>query len=67
MPLYTVLDMLHGLVHGREESLNLLKHNKYYVMPIVNIDGSHAIMKHYLQTGELLLKRKNNDRMYEDL
>ena len=67
MPLYTVLDMLHGLVHGREEAINLLKHNRYYVMPIVNVDGSYAIMNHYLQTGELMLKRKNNDRMYEDL
>ena len=66
MPLYTVLDLLHGLVHQDPETLEILKRNQIFTIPIVNVDGSFAIYEHYMQTGELLLKRKNNDRRFEN-
>lgn len=43
-----------------------MKRNKYFVLPIVNVDGSYTIFEHYEQTGELLLKRKNNNFEYEN-
>ena len=61
MPLYTVIYLLHGYVHGYQETLTLLRRNKYFVLPIVNVDGSFTIMEQYEQTGELILKRKNNN------
>lgn len=39
--------------------------NKYFVIPVVNVDGSAIILEHYLETGELLIKRKNADRQFE--
>jgi hypothetical protein len=65
MPLYVILDLLHGLVHGDPETLEILKRNQVFVIPIVNVDGSNKIYDHYMQTGELLLKRKNMDRSNE--
>ena len=61
MPLYTVIYLLHGYIHGDPETLALLQRNKYFVLPIVNVDGSFTIMEQYEQTGELILKRKNNN------
>lgn len=40
MPLYMVLNLLHGYVHRNPEKLILLGKNKYFIIPIVNIDGS---------------------------
>jgi hypothetical protein len=65
MPIYSVLYLLHGLVHGQKEKINLLARNKYLVVPFINTDGSYTIYEHYMQTGELLLKRKNNNLRYE--
>jgi len=65
MPLYTILDLLHGLVHGDPEKIALLEQNKYFVIPVVNVDGFYTIYEQYMKTGELILKRKNNDRSNE--
>ena len=65
MPLYTILDLLHGLVHGEPEKIALLEQNKYFVIPVVNVDGFYTIYEQYMKTGELILKRKNNDRSHE--
>ena len=65
MPLYTVLDILHGVVHQDPSTLEMLTNNQIFVIPVVNVDGFHTIYDHYEQTGELLLKRKNNDRSNE--
>jgi carboxypeptidase T len=65
MPLYTILDLLHGLVHRNPEKMMLLQQNQYFVIPVVNVDGFYTIYENYLQTGELIYKRKNNDRTYE--
>jgi hypothetical protein len=32
---------------------------------MVNVDGSFAIYKKFIDTGKLILKRKNNDRNHE--
>jgi len=32
---------------------------------MVNVDGSFTIYDQYEKTGELILKRKNNDRRFE--
>lgn len=66
MPLYIVLDLLHGLVHEDPETIEILKRNQIFTIPFVNVDGSHKIYEHWMQTGELLLKRKNNDRRFEN-
>jgi hypothetical protein len=60
-----ILDLLHGYVHQNPEKLILLAKNQYFVMPIVNIDGSWQIMDHYLKHGNLIYKRKNNNVQYE--
>ena len=65
MPLFSILNLFHGALHGDQEKINLLKMNKYFVIPVVNVDGSAIILEHYLETGELLIKRKNGDRQYE--
>lgn len=65
MPLYSILDLLHGMVHGNKEKILLLEQNKYFVIPVLNIDGFHSIYDEYMKTGELVLKRKNNDRRFE--
>ena len=43
MPLFAILDLLHGLVHGDQEKIMLLEQNKYFVIPVVNIDGFYTI------------------------
>ena len=43
MPLYCILDLLHGLMHFNMEKILLLKRNKYFVIPFVNVDGSYTI------------------------
>lgn len=65
MPLYAALDLLHGYTHGDKEKLALLARNKYFIIPMLNTDGCHEIMKHWKETGEMLLKRKNNDIRFE--
>lgn len=65
MPLFAILDLLHGLVHGDQEKIALLEQNKYFVIPVVNVDGFYTIYEQYMKTGELVLKRKNNDRSHE--
>lgn len=44
----------------------LLEQNKYFVIPVVNVDGFYTIYEQYMKTGELVLKRKNNDRRFEE-
>jgi len=56
-----ILDLLHGLVHKNPEKMMLLSQNKYFVIPMVNVDGSYTIYQKYMETGELVLKRKNNN------
>ena len=65
MVLYSILDLLHGLVHLDPERLILLQRNKYFFIPALNVDGSQKIKDHYDETGELLYKRKNMDDTYE--
>ena len=65
MPLYSMLELLHGYANHDKETLEILARSKVFVIPILNVDGSHSILEHYKKTGELLLKRKNNNRAYE--
>ena len=65
MPLYSVLDLCHGYLHGDHEKTQLLLENKYFVIPMLNTDGSYTIYDEYLKTGQLIYKRKNNDRVEE--
>lgn len=65
MPLYTILDILHGLVHQNPETIETLKRTRIYSIPVVNIDGFHKIWEEWMKTGELILKRKNMDRRFE--
>ena len=39
--------------------------NSLFVIPILNVDGSYTIQDTYDKTGELILKRKNNNRENE--
>jgi hypothetical protein len=65
MGIYAILELLHGYVQGDAEKIELLKRNKYMMIPFINTDGSYAIFEHYQKTGELMLKRKNNNFKYE--
>jgi len=64
-PLFMLLDLLHGFVQNDPEKMLLLARNKYYIIPMVNVDGSFTIYDQYEKTGELVYKRKNNDRRFE--
>ena len=60
MAFYSLLKLLHdGLVHHDKSALSLLKQNKYYVIPSVNVDGVAYIEREYIATGHLPTKRKN--------
>jgi len=60
MPLYSVLRLIHGgIIHNDEKYTNLLLQNKYYVLPVTNVDGLNDIEEHYNKTGEWLTRRKN--------
>lgn len=65
MPLYSLLKLLHGMVHQQRETMNLLIQNKYYFIPIVNVDGVAEIEEHYKATGKFLEKRKNMNPKYK--
>ena len=58
MVLYTALKLLHGgLVHHNKDYENLLAMNKYYAIPIINVDGANFIEEKYQEYGILLPKR----------
>lgn len=59
------MDLLHGLVHDDPKTLEILKRDKIFAIPMLNTDGSHKIYEKYLETGKLVLKRKNNNRSHE--
>ena len=65
MPLFMLIDLLHGLVHRDEEKLILLQRSKFFFIPMVNADGSYKIFDYYQTNGKLLLKRKNMDHTYQ--
>jgi len=65
MPLYVILDLLHALVqNGNDggETIEILKRSQIWTIPFVNVDGSFTIWDHWQKNGELILKRKNNNR-----
>jgi len=51
MSLYAILDLLHGYVNGDQEKINLLARNQYWVIPMLNTDGTWTIMDHWKSTG----------------
>jgi carboxypeptidase T len=59
MPLFSLLKMLHGLEHKDEKYLQMLAQNKYYIIPIVNVDGVNDIEQSFLKTGKIVPRRKN--------
>ena len=62
MPLYSVLRLLHGgVVHSDPKYKDMLVANKYYVVPIVNVDGVAYIERHFEETGEMSDMRKNRN------
>ena len=59
LPLYAMLRMLHGYVHNDKHYVDLLVQNKYYVIPVVNVDGLSYIEEEWNKNKELKNKRKN--------
>ena len=60
MVLYSVLKMIHGgILHEDERYFNLLRQNKYYIVPTVNVDGLAYIEAGYRKTGDFPEKRTN--------
>jgi len=59
LPLYAILRMLHGYVHQDPHYVDLLTQNKYYVIPVVNVDGLAYIEEEWNKTKTLKNKRKN--------
>ena len=46
-------------MHSDSHYVDLLAANKYYVVPVVNVDGLADIEKIFLETGEMTTRRKN--------
>lgn len=70
MPLFSILMLLHGMIHSDSNddlSLDLLVQNKYYVVPVVNVDGVALIERHWTETGHFFEKRKNMNPKYKEL
>lgn len=63
--MYSVLRLLHGYIHQKDEYINMLILNKFYVIPIVNVDGVAKIEKEFVETGKNILKRKNMNPKYK--
>ena len=59
MALFSVLKVVHGSVHNEPKYVELLKQNKYYVIPTVNVDGLAYIEHEFLKTGKMVAKRTN--------
>jgi hypothetical protein len=59
LPMYAILRMLHGYVHNDPYYTNLLAQNKYYVVPVVNVDGLAFVEEGWNKEHELKIKRKN--------
>lgn len=67
MPLYSVLNILHGaVIHKNPYYINMLKQTKFYVVPVVNIDGLADIEKIFLEKGEVTTRRKNMNSSLKD-
>ena len=60
--MYQILKLLKkGVVQKDEKYVNLLKQNKYYFLPIFNVDGVAFIEKGWEENHKILPKRKNMD------
>lgn len=67
MPLFSLLKMLHGgLIHGDERYYHLLTQNKYFVVPVVNVDGLADIEKKWIETGVYHPRRKNMNPLFKN-
>lgn len=65
MPLYSVLRMIHGgYIHNDDKYRNLLTQNKYYVVPVVNVDGLADIESNFDKTGKVQTRRKNMNNQF---
>ena len=40
---------------------NMMINNKFYFLPVLNVDGLHFIENHWLKTGIFARKRKNEN------
>ena len=63
LPLFSILKLFHGLIHGDTPSTSMLLQNRYLVVPTVNVDGLAYIEDQYLSTGKIETKRTNMDIM----
>ena len=67
LPLYSILRMIHGALFKKDERyIHLLKTNRYFVIPVVNVDGLADIEKTWVETGEMLIRRKNMNPHFYD-
>lgn len=59
---YQMLKLLHkGAVQKDEHYLELLKNNKFYFIPILNVDGVAFIEKGWTEDHKIIPQRKNMD------
>lgn len=59
LPLFSILKLFHGLIHGDKASISMLLQNRYLVVPTVNVDGLAYIEDQYMSTGKVETKRTN--------
>ena len=63
MVTYLMLNLLHrGILNKDEEAIKMLKQNKFYFIPVVNVDGLALIEDYHHSDGkmtEIIDKRKN--------
>ena len=61
MVLFSILKLIHGgILYNNKNDINMLMQNKYYVIPVVNVDGLAYIERQFKKTGIIEHKRKNN-------
>ena len=62
MSLFSALNLIHGaFVKKDPKYINFLAKNKYYIVPIVNVDGVQLIDDLYQKEHKFLSKRKNSN------
>jgi hypothetical protein len=64
MVLFQALKLLQdGILNNKNETVSLLKQNKYYFLPVLNVDGLAFIEKEHsglsIKTSKVSDKRKN--------
>lgn len=64
--LYQALKLIkEGYIEKKPEMAKLLSQNKYYFLPVLNVDGVQFIEEFWKKNGKIIRKRKNENHQHE--